>query len=152
MKTLTKVKIGVSILICLLLLSAIARKTRENFQAEINAKNLTSNLKVFGNRNPEEISVSDMTQLGFKIIEEDDNNLANLNTTRVNPNETRTCVLSNKTDEERNLAIQSDTNEAKRQFDLLVQKKMEEVQNRPEHEMTRDPDPCSLLQFPAILS
>ena len=68
MKTLTKVKIGASILICLLLLAAIARKTRENFQAEINTQNLTSNLKVFGNRNPEEVSVSDMTQLGFKII------------------------------------------------------------------------------------
>ena len=152
MKTLTKVKIGASILICLLLLAAIARKTRENFQAEINTQNLTSNLKVFGNRNPEEVSVSDMTQLGFKIIEEDDNNLANLNTTRVNPFKTRTCVLSDKTDEERNLAIQSDANEAKRQFDLLVQQKMEEVKTRPEEEMTRAPDPCSLLQFPAILS
>ena len=152
MKTLTNVKIAASSLICLLLLAAIARKTRENFQADINSQNLTSNLKVFGNRNPKEISVSEMTQLGFKIIEEDDNNLANLNTTKVNPTETRTCVLSNKTDGERNLAIQSEAYEAKRQFDLLVQKKMEEVQNRPEDEMTRDPNPCSLLQFPAILS
>ena len=98
MKTLTKVKIGISVLICLLLLAAIAKKTRENFQSDINAPNLSYDNKVFGNRNPEELSISDTTQLGYKIIEEDDNNLANLNTTKVNPNATRTCVLSNKTD------------------------------------------------------
>ena len=151
MKTLTKVKIGISVLICLLLLAAIAKKTRENFQSDINAPNLSYDNKVFGNRNPEELSISDTTQLGYKIIEEDDNNLANLNTTKVNPNATRTCVLSNKTDEERNLAIQKDANEAKSQLDRLVQLKMREVDNRRD-EVTRDPNPCSLLRFPAVLS
>ena len=151
MKTLTKVKIGISVLICLLLLAAIARKTRENFQADINSPNLSDNTKVFGNRNPEELYMSDSSQLGYKIIEEDDNNLANLNTTKVNQNATRTCVLSNKTDEERNLAIQKDANEAKSQLNKLVQLKMKEVKNK-EEEVTRDPNPCSLLQFPAILS
>ena len=151
MKTLTKVKIGISVLICLLLLAAIARKTRENFQADINAPNLNDDTKVFGNRNPEELSILDNSQLGYKIIEEDDNNLANLNTTKVNPNATRTCVLSNKTDEERNLAIQRDANEAKSQLNKFVQLKMKEVENK-EEEVTIDPNPCSLLQFPAILS
>lgn len=151
MKTLTKVKIGISVLICLLLLAAIARKTRENFQADINASNLNDDTKVFGNRNPEELSILDNSQLGYKIIEEDDNNLANLNTTKVNPNATRTCVLSNKTDEERNLAIQKDANEAKSQLNKLVQLKIKEVKNK-EEKVTRDPNPCSLLQFPAILS
>lgn len=151
MKTLTKVKIGISVLICLLLLAAIARKTRENFQADINAPNLNDDTKVFGNRNPEELSILDNSQLGYKIIEEDDNNLANLNTTKVNPNATRTCVLSNKTDEERDLAIQRDANEAKSQLNKFVQLKMKEVENK-EEEVTIDPNPCSLLQFPAILS
>ena len=151
MKTLTKVKIGISVLICLLLLAAIARKTRENFQADINSPNLSYNNTVFGNRNPEELSISDTTQLGYKIVEEDENNLANLNTTKVNPNATRTCILSNKTDEERNLAIQKDAREAKKQLNKLVQLKMKEVKNK-EEEVTRDPNPCSLLQFPAILS
>ena len=151
MKTLTKVKIGISVLICLLLLAAIARKTRENFQADINAPNLNDDTKVFGNRNPEELSILDNSQLGYKIIEEDDNNLANLNTTKVNPNATRTCVLSNKTDEERNLAIQRDANEAKSQLNKFVQLKMKEVENK-EEAVTIDPNPCSLLQFPAILS
>ena len=151
MKTLTKVKIGISILISILLLAAIARKTRENFQAEINAPNLIDSSRVFGNRNPEEIFQEDMTKLGFKIIEEDDNNLANLNTTKVNPNETRTCVLSSKTDEERNLAIQKDVREAKSQLDKIIEQKMKEVSNQVEV-VTQDPDPCSLLQFPAILS
>ncbi len=152
MKTLTKVKIGASILICILLLLVIAKKTRENFQSEINAPNLSQDVKVFGNRNPEELSVSDMTQLGYKIIEEDDNNLANLNTNSVNPNQTRTCSLSEKTDEERNLAIQQDALEAKQQLNKLVEMKMRELENRPEEQRTPDPDPCSLLQFPAILS
>ena len=151
MKTLTKVKIGISVLICLLLLAAIARKTRENFQADINAPNLSDDTKVFGNRNPEELSIADTTQLGYKIVEEDDNNLANLNTTKVNPNATRTCVLSNKTDDERKLAIQKEANEAKSQLNKLVELKMKEVINK-EAVVTRDPNPCSLLQFPAVLS
>ena len=150
MKTLTKVKIGISVLICLLLLAAIARKTRENFQADINSPNLIDDIKVFGNRNPEELYMSDTTQLGYKIIEEDDNNLANLNTTKVNPNATRTCVLSNKSDKERNLAIQKDANEAKTQLNKLVELKMKELKNK-EEEVTRDPNPCRLLQFPAVL-
>jgi hypothetical protein len=152
MKTLTKVKIGVSILICLLLLAAIARKTRENFQSEINSQKLTSGLKVYGNPNAKEVAPSELNQLGFKIIEEDDNILANLNTTKVNPNETRTCRISNKNDEERTLVIQQEANEAKRQLNLLVQQKIEETKNRVQDEPRRDPNPCSFLQFPAILS
>lgn len=152
MKTLTKVKIGISLLICLLLLAAIARKTRENFQADINSPNLNDDTKVFGNRNPEELYRPDTTQLGYKIIEEDENILANLNTTKVNQNATRTCVLSNKTDKERDSAIKKDVNEAKRQLNKLVELKMKELKNREEEEVKRDPNPCSLLQFPAVLS
>ena len=152
MKTSSKVKIGLSILLCVLLLAAIAKKTRENFQSEIDAKNLSEDIKVFANPNPEELSVLEDTKLGFKIVEEDDNNLANLNTTKVNPFKTRTCILSGKTDEEREAAIQQDAIEAKSQIDLLVQKKMTELKNRPEPKKRLDPNPCDLLQFPAILS
>ena len=53
--------------------------------------------------------------------------------------------------EERNLAIQKDANEAKRQLDKLVESKIIEVENKVEL-VTPDPNPCSLLQFPAILS
>ena len=45
-----KVKIGISVLICLPLSANCREKTRENFQADINFPNLIDDIKVFGNR------------------------------------------------------------------------------------------------------
>lgn len=147
MKTLTKVKIGISIVICLLLLAAIAKKTRENFQSEINPENKLNS--VYGNRNPKEVSHLGMNNFGYDIVENYDNVQENLNIRNLK-NRTRSCSLSNKTDEERNLAIQRDANEAQRQLNEFVKQKMAEVEGRVEEEFKKDPNPCSYLRFPAI--
>ena len=146
MKTSTKVKIAFSVILCLLLLAAIAKKTRENFQSEMEPSQAP-----IGNRNPAEVAPSEMQQSGHQINKNNDNLLANLENSKGVMS--RTCKLSNKTDAERSLAIQNDAIEAKNQLDFLVQKKMEYLAKvREEHNNKPDPDPCKYLRFPAILS
>jgi len=155
MKTSTKVKIGCAILICLLLLAAIAKKTRENFQAEINAQNISDSMMVFGNRNPEEVSPSEMEVLGYKILETDENITANLDTKQVNPRDTHTCSLSNKTDEERTLSIQRDAIQAKQQLDDYLKKEIENKNNSTNNYNKNNNEvfnACNVFKFPAILS
>ena len=62
-----------------------------------------------------------MNNFGYNIVENYDNVQENLNTQNLQ-NNTRTCALSSKTDEERNIAIQNDKNEAQRQLNELVKK------------------------------
>lgn len=145
MKTSTIVKLSVAIFLCIIFLALIGKKTRERVE---NFENQS-----YGNANPDESKSSNISGSGYLISETDDNNLSNLDLD--NRHEIITnkfCKLSSKTNEERELAIQNEALEAKKQLDNHLKKKMAELSQKQAVAQQPPADPCTYLRFPGILS
>ncbi len=138
MKTSTIVKICSAIFLCLIFLALIGKKRRETFEQ-------------FGNANPDESRSMEINGGGYTISDEDDNHLSNLDLDKKYELPTnRFCQLSNKTDEQREGAIQQEAMKAKAQLDAYLKREIEkqkEVQISSRDKAT----PCTYLRFPAIL-
>ena len=144
MKTSTIVKLSAAIFLCIIFLALIGKKTRENFD---------SMNQSYGNANPDESRSMNINGSGYPISAEDDNHLSNLNLNKRHELPTnRFCTLSNKTDEDRNAAIQREATEAKQQLDAYLKKKMEEKVEIEQKQSQPPADPCTYLRFPGILS
>ena len=137
MKTSTIVKIVLAILLCIIFLALIGRKTRENFQA---------------NQNPIETNNSVNNQFGYEISTEDDNNLSNL-PIQNNLNMT----ISDKDNNCDADKVQTDAINAKNRLDELIKKEVNNPVNNQTNLDTQSTDnqnfdPCSHLSFPGILN
>ena len=147
MKTSTIIKISTAIFLCIIFLALIGRKSRERFENFQNMNNTSS----YGNANPAESPSREINDSGYSISYEDDNNISNLNLNKRHELPTnRFCTISNKTNEERNMAIQQEAMEAKRQLNEHLKRKL---QAKERANPSQPPsDPCTYLRFPAILS
>ena len=135
MKTSIKLRIGFCILLSVLLLVMIGRKSRENFE---------------GSGASESLSTS-QEQLGYSI-----NNSSNPNHIEEPSEQNKLCALASRTDAEREKDIKKDAAEARRQLMHYLKQKTD-TQKAKEERAKSSPfyDPkgadCSLLRFPAII-
>lgn len=145
MKTSTIVKLSVAIFLCIIFLALIGKKTRERVE---NFENQS-----YGNANPDESKSSNISGSGYLISETDDNNLSNLDLDNKHQTPTnKFCKLSTKTDEEREITINNEALEAKKQLDKHLRKKMAELSKKQSETQQIPADPCTYLRFPGILS
>lgn len=137
MKTSTKVKIGVSILLSILLLALIGQKKKESFR---NMESFTTK----ANESPKEM-ISFNTQSGYEIDGSKPNILMEI--------KDKKCKLNILTDKERELEIQKNVNEQQKQLNEYLNreiKNLRKTEKSNQERATIDPNTC-YLQFPAIL-
>jgi hypothetical protein len=135
MKTSIKLRIGFCILLSVLLLVMIGRKSRENFE---------------GSGASESLSTS-QEQLGYSI-----NNSSNPNHIEEPSEQNKLCALASRTDAEREKDIKKDAAEARRQLMHYLKQKTDA--RKAKEELAKSSpfyDPkgadCRLLRFPAII-
>jgi hypothetical protein len=141
MKTSIKLRIGFCILLSVLLLVMIGRKSRENFEgsgASASSENLYN-------------------QSGYPINNSSNPNHIEEKSEQAEPSEqNKLCALASRTDAERETDIKKDVAEARQQLLQHLKQKVE-AQKAKEEKAKLSPfyDPkgadCSLLRFPAII-
>ena len=136
MKTSIKLRIGFCILLSVLLLVMIGRKSRENFEGSSGASESLENL---------------YNQIGFPIDES-----SSPNHIEAPSEQNKLCALASRTDAEREKDIKKDAAEARRQLMHYLKQKTD-ARKAKEEKAKLSPfyDPkgvdCSLLRFPAII-
>lgn len=131
MKSSTKIRIGVCILFCILFLALIGHKTREKFGVE-ESSNIMFN------------------QSGHKILyDQNPNKIIPIDAESV----PESCVLSTKTNSERESEIERDAEEAKKQLEDHLKKLKEAEAEKNERMKIQDNKDrvCTFLKFPALL-
>jgi hypothetical protein len=137
MKTSTKVKIGVSILLSVLLLALIGQKKKESFR---NREAFTTR----ANASPNEM-VSLNTDNGYDIDGYTPNILMEI--------KEKKCKFNTLTDKERELEIQKNVNEQQNQLNEYLNREIKSLERKEKSNIESaklDPNTC-YLQFPAIL-
>lgn len=131
-----KIKLGVSIILCILFLALIGRKQRENFQN--NSLNIP-NTHLLANRNPKGVVESNMKTLGSDIGESE-SVFASLK-----PPPKRECSLTiNENLEKSREILKEKLNKEKLNKDKTINNQINTDDKLP------DPNTC-YLKFPAIL-
>lgn len=137
MKTSTKVKIGVSVLLSILLLALIGQKKKESFR---NMESFTTR----ANTSPK-ARVSLNTDDGYEIDGSKPNILMEI--------KDKQCKLNILTDQERHLEIQKNVNERQQQLKNYLSDEIKKLEKKKESNLESakiDPHTC-YLKFPAIL-
>ena len=135
METHTKIKIGLSIILCLFLLALIGRKRRENFQ----------------NATVQEMRPS---HSGYEIKTNQMPNSVPRHRPRHRPaKQSYQCAFTLKTSNERAASIQKDLAEAKQQLKQFIDKEQAKASLKPSR---YDADikynnSCKILKYPAII-
>ena len=137
MKTSTKVKIGISILLSVLLLALIGQKKKESFR---NMEQFTARANPSPNAN-----LSLNTQSGYEINGNKPNILMEI--------KEKKCKFNTLTDKERELEIQKNVKDQQTQLTDYLDKEIKKIERNVDKNLENsrfDPNTC-YLQFPAIL-